>query len=163
LHLPEADVMRIARTFVGGLLVEGPTFGTSREWPRDELELLGKIVHAQRTFAREYAILGEMLPEPRIENLPLLDATQVGGTRDVPLAIGARKVPAVLTSAWKSARGTTGWVLVNVASQPARPVLYVGGAGDCMKISESGAERLAVREGRATVPLGPREVALVER
>jgi hypothetical protein len=163
LHLPEADLMRIARTFVGGLLVEGPTFGTSREWPRDELDLLGKIAHAQRTFAREYAILGEMLPEPRIENVPLLDATLVGGTRDVPLAIGARKVPAVLTSAWKSAAGKTGWLLVNVTSEPARPVLYVGGTGDCMKISESGAERLALQEGRATVPLGPRDVVLVER
>lgn len=163
LHCPEADLLRIARTFMAGMLVEGPTLGTSREWPRDELQLLASMVHAQRSFAHDYAIFGEMLPAPRMDHVPMLDATLVGGTRDVPVAIGPARVAAVLASAWRSPAGKTGYLVVNVGSQAACPVLHIGGTGACMEISESGTERLAIEDGRIAVALRPREVVLVER
>jgi hypothetical protein len=163
LHLPEADLVRIARTFTAGLLVEGPSFGTSREWPRDELALLAEMVHAQQTYAHDYAILGQMLPAPRLGNVPMLDAALMGTNREIPTTIRATQVAAVTASAWKSPSGRTGYLLVNVLDREARPVLGVRGEGTWIKLSSQGRTRLTARNGELEAPLGPGEVALVEQ
>ncbi len=162
LHCPEADLLRVARTFVAGLLVEGPSFGPSREWPKDELNFLAKIAHAQRTFAHDYVILGEMLPDPHLEKVPMLNTVLAGGTREVPIALKPARVPAVLASGWKSPAGKTGYALANVLSDEARPVLPVNRARGWVKIWQGGRQKLAVSDGKVEVPLGPREIALVE-
>lgn len=163
LHCPEADLLRIARTFVAGQLVEGPSFGTSREWPRDELALLAEMAHAQQTFAHEYAILGEMLPAPRLSKVPMLDAALMGSNREVPTTVRATKVPSVVASAWRAPSGRTGYLLVNTLDREAAPVLQLHRAGGCIKKWSGGRMRLTPRNGEVEVPLGPWEVALVEQ
>jgi len=161
-HCPEADLLRVARSFIAGELVMGPSFGPSREWPKEELDFLAAIVHAQRTFAHEYVILGTMLRAPQLENVPMLDAALVGGTREVPTTLGPTQVAAVIASAWKSPAGKTGYVLANVLQRQARPLLRVNRAGGWVKISEAGRQRLTVRDGNIEATLEPREIALVE-
>ena len=161
LHCPEANLIRLARSFAAGLLVEGPTLGPSYDWPGEELEYLASIAQAQRGYAHAFAILGRMLPAPRLEAVPTLEAGLLAGTRDVPTMVRMVQVPVVTASAWKSPAGKTGYLLANVESEPVRPILWLSGGGRWIKRTAGGDVALAVRDGKCEVPLGPREIALV--
>jgi ACS family hexuronate transporter-like MFS transporter len=161
LHCPESELIRLARSLHAGMLVEGPTFGPSNDWPLAELEYLAAIARAQRGFAHDFVMLGRMLPAPRLENVPVIEAALLGGTRDVPLVVGTERTPVATASAWKSPSGRTGYVLTNVAREPVSPILRLNGATRWVKQTAAGSAALTVVDGKCKLTLGPREIALV--
>jgi hypothetical protein len=139
------------------------------EWDYDvnpdypALKLMRNIVRAQRTFARDYLVLGSMLkPTPAACATFHVDLYKHAQWMDADLDVGQLEIPSCIHSAWQGESGAIGHVLVNwtADSQDVELELIDGTSlarihnGDVSRAGESVA-------GRVVVTVGARDVVLV--
>jgi hypothetical protein len=164
---PEVDLIKHATVAAYG--VQNLIGIGQPEWDYDvnpdypALKLMRNIVRAQRTFARDYLVLGSMLkPTPAACATFHVDLYKHAQWMDADLDVGQLEIPSCIHSAWQGESGAIGHVLVNwtADSQDVELELIDGTSlarihnGDVSRAGESVA-------GRVVVTVGARDVVLV--
>jgi len=167
---PESESMHHAANFVDGnqsfVMAGLPDYDFDVNPNYPIFTLLREIFRAQRTYARDYVVFGQMQkpPELKTANVKIDVWLQPGKeTVDPPTA----DVPVVMSSAWRSPTGKTGYVLVNwtgaaqnvtlsLAKKQGRVLLVT--AGDSRE-----APKAAVDLGLIVAAVPARSVMLVEQ
>jgi hypothetical protein len=121
--------------------------------------LLRNICRAQRTYARDYVVFGQMQrPTP-------LETERV--TVDYFRSSKTAEVPKVLHSVWRSQSGRMGYVMVNWTGEAAEATLTLRqGGGAVSLVTDQGRTPLpaeTLRAGKVTLTIPARSVALVEQ
>ena len=159
---PDASLMKHATAAVCGLqnaVGVGEAeydFNVDPDYPI--LVLLRNICQAQRTYAHNYLVFGEMLRPTELQvSRVTVDLFRRPGTVDIPR---------VVHSVWRALNGRIGYVLVNWTGEPEDVRLELRpGAGGVVTIVGTGQPEPApreVHEDAVTLTLSPRGVTLVE-
>lgn len=127
------------------------------------LKLMRSIVQAQRTFARDFLVLGEMLKPTAAGCVTLaVDLYKHAQWMDADLDVGTLEVPSCIHSVWRGESGSIGHVLVNwtAAAQDVELELVDGTAGARIQDGESS---LALEQSAAPlfVRVGPHKLVVV--
>lgn len=127
------------------------------------LKLLRNICEAQRTYARDYLVFGQMLrpPELKVSNLNA-DILKLPGT--VP-------VPRIMHSAWKAPKGQIGYTLVNWTTGEETATMSLpsdmsNGNPALQFVTGKGREAVPAQQiqaGKIEVTLPPLSVLLIEQ
>jgi len=152
----ESSLMKHATILVRGVrnvvTIQEPDYDFEVDPSYPVFTLLRNIFAAQRTFARDYVVFGEMQRPARLE---------VGCvTVDVYRSADTVEVPKVLHSTWRSQAGKIGTVLVNWTG--AAEEVTLAQPGPATIVTASGATPASPRAGKLTFTVPPRSVALVE-
>jgi hypothetical protein len=122
------------------------------------LELVRNVSRAQRTFARDYVVFGEMLPPARLEVEQVLV--------DIYRSQNQAPVPKVYHSTWKTPQGAIGTVLANWTTVPQPVCLRLEDGGrPVSRVAEHGRVALAPDSqspGLYALEVPPVSVVLVE-
>ncbi len=120
------------------------------------LALVRNVSRAQRTFARDYVVFGEMLPPVQVE----VEQVMV----DIYRSQEQVPVPKVYHSTWKTPQGKIGTVLANWTNTPQKVCLRLEqGAGPVYRVDEGDRTALAPQSGGGwVVETPPVGVVLVE-
>jgi hypothetical protein len=132
---PESALIKHAYCFAFGLQnlvgVGEPEYDFEVNPGYPVLTLLRNICQAQRTFANEYAVFGQMQRPTALEvRKDTIDLYRYPGTVEIPRVVHA---------VWRSPGGKTGYLLVNWTGAPEDVVLSLRGArGPVRVVTESG-------------------------
>ena len=161
---PEASLILHAKVFTLGLLntvaygEEEYNIEVDPDYP--VLTLLRNICRAQRTFARNYVVFGQMQKPIPLE----VDYVEADGFRGEPWEV---MIPRVYHNHWKGPDGRFGTLLANWGDRTEEVILTLDEAMEPVAIRNGqGNTPVAgdiVRGGRIPVRIPPRDVALVEQ
>jgi hypothetical protein len=161
---PEASLMLHARVFTLGLrntvayAEEEYNFEVDPNYPI--LGLLHNIFRAQRTFARDYVVFGQMQRPTPLE----VRHVQADGFRGEPWEV---RVPCVYHGVWKAPDGRIGTVLANWSGQDEDVTLTLGDVGGpVFFVTNESRTKLADETARTSdmqVRVPARDVALIEQ
>jgi len=168
-HL-EAELMLQTVNFIAGnqsFLMIGSTdydFEANPNYPI--FGLLRNLFHAQRTYARPYQVLGQMLEPVELKTSKIrMDEWLPPGKEviDPPTV----DIPAVMSSVWRSPAGKIGYVLVNWTGASEEVTLgLVKKAGTTSLVTAAERKQVTVEEvkfGQVTTVVPARSILLVEQ
>ena len=168
---PEAELIKHALVAVDG--VQNLIGIGHAEWDYEvdpdyaTLTLMRNITAAQRGFARDYLVYGEMLRPTHLEcQVTPIELYKHAQFADRPVNLGAEPVPSVFHSVWKKQQGRVGYVLANWTADPQSVTLELTRpAGELDFVVDGKRTRIAA-EGNASetvkVTVEPRNVILLE-
>ncbi len=171
---PEVEYIKHAKIYTLG--VQNLINAGKIEWDFDflpdfpGLQLMHSIFQAHRTYARPYVVFGEMLkPTPldvRTQEIDLWRPTWITDEAEAK-QLGARDVPAVHHSVFRSPESDYGYVLANWTGADEEIVLtLVSNEGAVSLITVDGSTQLPTEDvgaGRVTLTVPARSAALVEQ
>ena len=178
---PEQELIKIAKCLTDGIsfaaCIGKSEFDLAMEPLHPTMELLPNVCRAQRTYANEYLVLGQMLKPVEAEvNWVLTDRLYDVGPGGPKGASGQYKdnhirVPCVMHSVWKSREGKIGYVLVNWTGSSQNVVLSLirsegrrHGRETLYYVSDTCRRELALEHPeRVAVSVLARSVTLIEQ
>ncbi|MGD2157056.1 MAG: DUF6259 domain-containing protein, partial [Anaerolineales bacterium] len=166
---PEVELIKHATCFVYGVTqnlvgIGLPEYDFEVDPAYPALTLIRNICEAQRTYAREYVVFGEMLRPTR------LDVPRV--TVDLYRRPGTVDMPRILHGVWRSPDGNVGYVLINWTGTSVEGKLALVEEQKYQSSSEfrmvTGKDvrtipRAELHSNQLTVAVPPRSVLLVEQ
>lgn len=167
---PEAELIKHAMVAVCGVQnlvgIGHPEFDYEVDPNYPTLTLMRNISEAQRGFAREYLVYGEMMKPTELEcqvtPIELYKHTQFS---DRPGNMGTEDVPSVIHSVWRTAGGRVGYIMANWTGVAQSAILHLArSAKQLDHVVGEERVRMATDDASNTVEfvLKPRSVILLE-
>ena len=167
---PEVDLIKHA--YVTAFGVQNLVGIGQPEWDYEvnpdypTLALMRSIVEAQRSFAHEFLVLGDMLRPTRADCASFeIDLYKHASWTDASLDVGSAQIPACVHSVWRGESGNVGHILVNWTGDPQKVTVELVEPTATVVLRAGQSEQALEHAGGAVdVVVGARKVvALVER
>jgi hypothetical protein len=168
---PEAELIKHALVAIDG--VQNLIGIGHAEWDYEvdpdyaTLTMMRSITAAQRGFARDYLVHGEMLRPTHLEcEVNPIELYKHAQFADRPVNLGTEPVPSVFHSVWKTQQGRVGYVLANWTAAPQSVTLELARPASELDFVDDGKRTRIVADGNRSdvvkVRVEPRSMVLLE-